>query len=120
MKDLNKIVAHNIKNKLDEIKMSRADFATKLGTSLQGVNEIINCRRDITLTEIKEMAEILSLDINEFLKEDEIAAKDPVSAFRSSVKSSEALEGLRIAKKAMDLIIFHRDIQKEFNNILNE
>ncbi|CCU80962.1 hypothetical protein HSACCH_02463 [Halanaerobium saccharolyticum subsp. saccharolyticum DSM 6643] len=48
MKDLNKIVAHNIKNKLDEIKMSRADFATKLGTSLQGINEIINYRRDIT------------------------------------------------------------------------
>jgi hypothetical protein len=34
MKDLNKIVTYNIKNKLDEIKISQTDFATKLGTSL--------------------------------------------------------------------------------------
>ncbi|MFN2341458.1 MAG: helix-turn-helix domain-containing protein [Halanaerobium sp.] len=92
----------------------------RLGTSRQMINKIIHGRKNITLREIKEIAQILDLDINELMEEEQKLSADPVVAFTGSVKTKAAEEGLKTAKKVMDLIIFHRDIQEEFNNILNE
>ena len=120
MKDLNRIVGQKIQLKLDQISMNQTDLAERLGTSRQMINKIIHGRKNITLREVKEIAQILDLDINELMEEEHKLSADPVVAFTGSVKTKAAEEGLKTAKKAMDLIIFHRDIQEEFNNILNE
>lgn len=120
MKDLNRIVGQKIQMKLDEISMSQTDLAERLGISRQMINKIIHSRKNTTLREIIEIAQILNLDVNELMEVDQELSEDSVVAFMGSVKTKAAEEGLRTAKKAMDLIIFHRDIQEEFNNILNE
>ncbi len=119
MKDLNRIVGQKIQMKLDQISMSQTDLAERLGTSRQMINKIIQVRKNITLREIKEIAQILDLDVNELMEEEQKLSADPVVAFKGSVKTKSAEEGLKTAKKAMDLIIFHRDIQEKFHNTLN-
>jgi len=51
--------------------------------------------------------------------EEEDKEKDPLIAFMGEVDSQQAKDGLNKAKKIMDLIIFHRDINESRENLFN-
>lgn len=51
------------------------------------INKIIHGRKNITLTEIKEVAQILNLDVNELMEVDQELSEDSVVAFMGSVKT---------------------------------
>lgn len=120
MEDLNIIVGRKVQNKLDEIDMSQTELAERLGVSRQIINKIIHGRKNITLAEIKEIGEILNIDIDDLMREDKNYEADPVIAFMGEIKTKAAEKALKKAKKAMDLIIFHRDLKKEHQKLLNE
>lgn len=122
MKDLNIIVGQKIQSRLDDLGMTQVDLAEELETSRQVVNKIIHGRKNITLEEIKNIASILDFSVKKLLDEDDnsnINAEDPIIAFMGEVDSKDSKDGLSKAKKAMDLIIFHRDLQEEHHKVIS-
>lgn len=121
MRDINIIVGQKIQSRLDDLGMSQVELAEELETSRQVVNKIIHGRKNITLKEIKKIANILDFSVKKLLDDDnsDVNIEDPIIAFMGEVNSKKAKEGLSKAKKAMDLIIFHRDLQEEHHEIVS-
>ncbi|AGB42248.1 putative transcriptional regulator [Halobacteroides halobius DSM 5150] len=119
MVSLNKLIGNRIQQCLDKMNWSQSQLAEKLDVSRQTVNKIINGRKNITIAETKAIADILPLDLQELIKPaKEVEEKDPIIAFMGEVDSSEAKAGLQHAQQIMDLLIFHRDMKQEHENIL--
>ena len=112
MSSLNSIVGKRIQECLDEIGWSQSRLAEELGVSRQIVNKIIHGRKNVTLEEIKIIADILEISLEDLVqkKNEDETEEDPMIAFMGEVDSEEAKDGLNKAKEIMDLIIFHRDV----------
>ncbi|MFW6029250.1 MAG: helix-turn-helix domain-containing protein [Halanaerobiales bacterium] len=112
MTSFNSLVGNRIQERLDEIGWSQSRLAGELGVSRQIVNKIIHDRKNITLEEIKLIADILGISLEDLIqeKDENEVEEDPLIAFMGEVDSQEAKDGLNKAKKIMDLIIFHRDV----------
>jgi len=112
MTSFNSIVGNRIQERLDEIGWSQSRLAEELDVSRQIVNKIIHGRKNITLEEIKLIADKLGISLEDLVQkkvEDEVE-EDPMIAFMGEVDTQEAKDGLNKAKEIMDLIIFHRDV----------
>ncbi|MDI3548604.1 MAG: hypothetical protein PWR10_2256 [Halanaerobiales bacterium] len=121
MLSFNTIVGNRIQKRLDEIGWSQVRLAEELGISRQIVNKIIHGRKNITLEEVKMIAEILDIDLEELVKQpSKEAEEDPIIAFMGEVTSEKAKEGLNKAKKIMDLIIFHCDLNNAQQDLFSE
>ena len=112
MSTFNSIVGKRIQECLDEIGWSQSRLAEELGVSRQIVNKIIHGRKNVTLEEIKIIADILEISLEELVqkKNEDETEEDPMIAFMGEVDTQEAKDGLNKAKEIMDLIIFHRDV----------
>ncbi|MFW6281658.1 MAG: helix-turn-helix domain-containing protein [bacterium] len=112
MTSFNSLVGNKIQERLDEIGWSQSRLAEELDVSRQIVNKIIHGRKNVTLEEIKLIADILGINLEDLVQEkdkNEIE-EDPMIAFMGEVDTQEAKDGLNKAKEIMDLIIFHRDV----------
>ncbi len=112
MSFFNSIVGKRIQERLDEIGWSQSRLADELGVSRQIINKIIHGRKNVTLEEIKLIADILGISLEDLVQEnnENEVEEDPMIAFMGEVDSQEARDGLNKAKKIMNLIIFHRDV----------
>ncbi len=120
MVSLNNVVGVRIQKRLDEIGKTQADLAKDIDVSRQIVNKIIHGRKNITLEEIKMIADILGMRLEDLVKEPgKEKEEDPIIAFMGEVDTEEARDGLKIAKKVMDLILFHRDLNNAHQDIFN-
>ncbi|MCK8816284.1 helix-turn-helix transcriptional regulator [Natroniella sulfidigena] len=118
MSSFNQLVGTRIQQKLDELNWTQTDLAEKLATSRQMVNKIVHGRKKITIEELKSIAEILNVELQELTEKPmEEEKTDPIIAFMGEVNSKEAKEGLEHAKEIMDLIIFHRDLKDSHQDL---
>ena len=113
MTSLNNRVGIRIQKRLDELGKTQADLAKELDVSRQIVNKIIHGRKNVTLEEIKLIADLLGMGLEDLVKDVGIEKEeDPIISFMGEVDTDEARNGLKKAKKVMDMILFHRDINK--------
>lgn len=118
MTSLNNIVGLRIQKRLDEIGKTQADLAKDLDVSRQIVNKIVHGRKSVTLEEIKMIADILGMSLEDIVKEPcKEKGEDPIIAFMGEVDTEEARNGLKKAKKVMDLILFHRDLNRAHHDM---
>jgi transcriptional regulator with XRE-family HTH domain len=114
MISLNQLVGTKIQKELNDIGWSQADLAEKLNTSRQIINKIVHGRKKITIEEIKDIADILNVNIKDLttrtVKEEDT---DPIMVFMGQVKTEDARNGLKHANQIMDLMIFHRDLNNK-------
>ena len=117
----NSTVGKRIQECLDKKGWSQSRLADELDVSRQVVNKIIHGRKNITLEEVKLIADKLEINLEELVEQSEEEDKemDPMIAFMGEVDSQEAKDGLDKAKKIMDLIIFHRDINESRKNLFD-
>ncbi|MFW6030003.1 MAG: helix-turn-helix domain-containing protein [Halanaerobiales bacterium] len=117
----NILVGRRIKNRLDELNKKQADFAKELNVSEQMINKIINGRKAVTIEELRKIAYLLDINLEKLVKLFTTEKdKDPIDDFVKDVNSQEAKDGLKKAKKFMDLIIFHRDLKKAHQDLLTD
>ena len=121
MSSFNSVVGKRIQECLDKRGWSQSRLADELETSRQVINKIIHGRKNITLEEVKLIADKLDIKLEELIEqsEEEDKEKDPLIVFMGEVDSRQAKDGLNKAKKIMDLIIFHRDINESRENLFN-
>ena len=121
MNSFNRIVGIRIQNRLDELEWSQSRLADKLGVSRQIINKIIHGRKNVTLEEIKLIADILDINLEDIVKqvEEEETEDDPIMAFMGQVNRQEAKDGLNKAKQVMDKIIFHRDVKDAQQDLID-
>jgi len=118
MISFNQLVGAKIQEKLNEIGWSQSDLAEKLNTSRQMINKIVHGRKKITIEEMKDIADILKVDIKELIKRsNQVETAAPMIAFMGQVDTPEAKEGLEHAQEIMDLIIFHRDLNDKHQDL---
>lgn len=120
MTSLNNIVGIRIHQRLDELGKTQADLANDLDVSRQIVNKIIHGRKNVTLEEIKMIADILGMSLDDLVKEPaKENEEDPIIAFMGEVDTEEARKGLKKAKTVMDMILFHRDINMAHQDLFD-
>ena len=121
MNSFNSNVGKRIQECLDKKGWSQSRLADELDVSRQVVNKIIHGRKNITLEEVKLIADKLEINLEELVEQSEEEDKemDPMIAFMGEVDSQEAKDGLDKAKNIMDLIIFHRDINESRKNLFD-
>ena len=120
----NTVVGKRIQECLNKKGWSQARLADELDVSRQVVNKIIHGRKNITLEEVKLIADKLEIGLEELIEKAENKDKeerevDPLIVFMGEVESQEAKDGLNKAKKIMDLIIFHRDINESRQHLFD-
>lgn len=113
MVDMNMIIANNILSLLKKEKKKQADLAKYLNTNRQTVNKMLNGTRMINAIELKQIAAFFSVKMEELTRiETPMQNTDVVHAFMGKVASEEAREGLKIADRLSDMIIFHRKVKE--------
>ena len=121
MSSFNSAVGKRIQKCLDKKDWSQSRLADELDVSRQVVNKIIYGRKNITLEEVKLIADKLKISFEELVRKDEEdKEKAPLKAFIGEVDSQVAKEGLIKAKKIMDLIIFHQDINESKKDLFTQ
>ncbi|MCK4259453.1 MAG: helix-turn-helix transcriptional regulator [Halanaerobiales bacterium] len=121
MNSFNSVVGQRIKKQLDKIGWTQVDLAKELNISRQIVNKIIHGRKNITLEEIKMIGDILEVSLEDLVKQNnEEIEENPIIAFMGEVNSEAAKNGLKKAKKVMDLILFHRDLNEAHQDLFVE
>lgn len=121
MLSFNNMVGMRIQERLTEVDWTQTDLADHLGVTRQTVNKIIHGRKNITLQEIKLIADILKMDVEELVKTTTGEGIEPdfVMVFMGKVESEAAKKGLEHAQSIMDLLIFHRDINDSYYELFD-
>ncbi|OBR92669.1 anaerobic benzoate catabolism transcriptional regulator [Clostridium ragsdalei P11] len=121
MLSTNEIIGRNILKILNEKDIKQTQLAEKLNISKQTLNKIIHGRRNISINEIKEICDALSVPMEKLTDEDSLNEEqmEPIKLFMGEVNSKEAKCGLMHAQNIMDMILFHSEIQEK-KGILQE
>ncbi|MCK8816743.1 helix-turn-helix transcriptional regulator [Natroniella sulfidigena] len=117
----NEIVAKRIEERLKEVGWEKKDLAQALNISPQMVSKITLAKKNITVDEIKEIADVLNTTFEELTKPfDKEVEIEPVLAFMGEVNTPAAKDGLKLAQKIMDAIIENREARREFEESLQD
>ncbi|AVX19633.1 DNA-binding transcriptional regulator, XRE-family HTH domain [Carboxydocella sporoproducens DSM 16521] len=117
----NQIIGQNILGILNKKSMTQAALAEKLGCTRQEINKIVHGRKNITVQELKEIAAILNVPIEELTKEKNVTENiEPITMFLGQVKTKEAKIGLLHAQKIMDMILFHSQVQENKSKLIKD
>lgn len=114
---INEIVGKRIEERLDEIGWEKKDLAEALDISQQMVSKITLAKKNITVNEIKNIADVLDCSFERLttpFKENNKKIES-VMNFMGEVSSKEAKEGLQLAQQIIDAIIENREARKIFN-----
>lgn len=113
MVDANVVIANNILNCLKKQNKKQVDIANGIGTTKQTINKMLNGSRMINAVELKKIADILNVQVDELIKMPDITPEDNiVHVCMGKVSSKQAENTLLIADKLSDMIIFHSNIRK--------
>ena len=118
--DMNQIVGKRIASILDNKGWTQVKLANKLGVSRQIVNNIIQGKKNITIAEVNNIANILGVNVDDLTKSFGKEEKpEPIMAFMGQVDTAEAQKGLKKAEDIMELIIFHEDTKEAFDEMMS-
>ena len=112
MFDVNSMIAANIVAILKKQNRKQIDLAGALQTNKQTISKMLNGSRMINAIELKRIAEVLGVKMEELTKlQGDSVDTDIVHAFMGKVESEEAKEALNIADKLSNMILFHSRVR---------
>lgn len=118
--DMNKTVGKRISEILEQKGWTQVKLADKMNVSRQVMNNIIQGNKNVTIAEVKKIADILGVNTDDltkpFEKEEE---PEPIMAFMGEVSTKEAREGLKKAEEIMDMIVFHQQTNDSFKEMMS-
>jgi len=116
----NEIIGRRIEERLNEIAWGKKDLAKALDISQQMVSKITLAKKNITVQEIKEIAEVLGSSFEEltqpFEEEKEV---ESIMSFMGELTTQEAKDGLKLAQEIMDAIIENKEARRSFNESIS-
>ena len=119
MVDMNMMIAGNILALLKKQNKKQTDLADAIGTNKQTVNKMLNGSRMINASELKSISEYLGVRMDELTR---IAPghkdTDIAHAFMGKVQSEEAKEALKIAEELSDMILFHKKVRENNDDMM--
>lgn len=119
MVDMNTMIAGNILALLKNQNKKQTDLADALGTNKQTVNKMLNGTRMINAVELKSIADYLGVKMED-LTRITVTGNDTnvVHAFMGKVQSEQAKRALQVADELSDMILFHKKVRENGNNMM--
>lgn len=119
--DMNAIVGKRIANILEDKGWTQVKLADKMNLSKQVMNNIIQGNKNVTVAEVKKIADILVISVDDLTKPFAQEEKpEPIMAFMGEVNTVEAKEGLSKAEEIMEMILFNQRINDSFNEMVSK
>lgn len=119
MIDMNTVIAGNILALLKKQNKKQTNLADALGTNKQTVNKMLNGMRMINAVELKMIAEYLGVKMEELTRiSSGHADTNVVHAFMGKVQSEQAKQALQIADELSDMILFHKRVRENGNDMM--
>lgn len=114
MKSLYVIIGERIQNYLDQFQISQKDFAEQINVSPQVMNKIIQGKKAINAAEIQQIANALSISINELVEEIQSSSPitDPVLLMIGKIENEQTKEKLRFLDHVMGEMLRIEEIVK--------
>ena len=116
MIDMNEVLAKNITAALKKAGIKQSELAEKLVLSKQVVSNMLLGFRTISAIELKKIADICNVSMEQLVSYDENIDTDVIHLFMGQVKTDEAKRSIEIADELIDLYLFHDQV---FNNHAN-
>ncbi|MBE6013763.1 MAG: helix-turn-helix transcriptional regulator [Lachnospiraceae bacterium] len=119
MLDMNMNIAANISAILKKQNKKQTELANAIGTNKQTVNKMLNGARMINAVELNQIAEYLGVRMEDLTRiSPEYAETDIALAFMGKVQSDEAKQALKVADELSDMILFHKRVRENGNNMM--
>jgi len=100
------IVGKNILARLEQLQLSQADLAERIGVSRQVVNKIVQGKKAINAVELASVATVLKCTVDELIQNAQSpTAADPFLLMMGSVSKSNTKEDLNFLYHMMDEMI---------------
>jgi transcriptional regulator with XRE-family HTH domain len=116
----NEIIGRRIEERLNEIAWGKKDLAKALDISQQMVSKITLAKKNITVQEIKEIAEVLGSSFEELTQPFEVDNEvESIMSFMGELTTQEAKDGLKLAQEIMDAIIENKEARRSFNESIS-
>lgn len=114
MKSLYVRIGERIQSYLDQYKLSQKEFAEQINVSPQVMNKIIQGKKAINAIEIQQIANALSISINDLVGEVQPNAPitDPVLFMMGKTENEQTKEKLRFLDHVMDQMLRIEEITK--------
>lgn len=118
--DMNQIVGKRVSDFLEDKGWTQVKLANKMGVSRQIMNNIIQGKKNITVAEVKSIAEVLQVDVEDLTKTF-TKGKEPetITAFMGEVSTDKAKNGIKKVEKIMDMIVFHKQTNDSFEDMMS-
>ena len=110
MIDTNEMIARNINIALKNVGIRQNELAEKLGLSKQIVSNMLSGARTISALELKKIADICNVSMEQLVCLDEAIDNDVMHLFMGQVNTEQAKTGIGIADKLIDLYLFHDQV----------
>ncbi|TYZ22955.1 helix-turn-helix domain-containing protein [Selenomonas ruminis] len=119
MVDMNAMIASNILALLKSQNKKQTNLADALKTNKQTVNKMLNGTRMISAVELKAIADYLGVRMEELTKISKAHSEtNAVHVFMGKVQSEQAKQALRIADELSDMILFHKRVRENGNDMM--
>lgn len=113
MLNVNMIIANNLQAELKKKDKKQTDLAEGIGVFGQTMNQIMSGARAINADELHKISEYLHVPMDSLTKMPEkVVDTNVIHAMMSRVKTEEARNGIRLADKLSDMILFHTRVCK--------
>ena len=119
MIDTNEMIARNITIALKNVGIKQSVLAEKLGLSKQIVSNMLSGARTISALELKKIADICNVSMEQLVRLDEAINIDVIHLFMGQVNSEQAKKSIEIADKLIDLYLFHNQVLTNNANAKN-
>ena len=120
MIDTNEMIARNITIALKNVGIKQSALAEKLGLSKQIVSNMLSGARTISALELKKIADICNVSMEQLVCLDEAINIDVIHLFMGQVNSEQAKKSIEIADKLIDLYLFHNQVLTNNANAKNQ
>jgi transcriptional regulator with XRE-family HTH domain len=111
------IIANNIIEALKDKKISQTKLAESLNIPRQTINKMLNGSRGINAVELKSIATVLDTSMDNLCKMPEKNLETNVLRnFVDKVDEENAKETILIADELINMLLFHRNAAKAFED----
>lgn len=119
MLDVNLILANNILDTLKKQNKKQIDLADNIGVSKQTMSKMLNGTRVINAIELHKISDYLNIPMETLVKiPKNYVEQSGIHAFMGRVESLEAKKALKVADKISDMILFHKTIRENGDEMM--
>lgn len=112
MQRLNAIISQNIVDCLKQKKIKQSDLAEATGLSIQSVQKILNCSRNLSFIEMKKIADFLGITVSDLLKPRYAGGKEITQNMLDNLNSPIVKEVFRSVDTIAGMIDFHVRLER--------